>query len=73
VEKPMSSSLSPTVISIHHDGIEVVQIIDGKTTFLQLTSPGVLPKLLEFYWDGALVYRLMNGVVEINEMNLEAA
>jgi hypothetical protein len=69
----MSSSLSPTVISIHHDGIEVVQIVDGQTTYLQFANSGVLPKLLEFYWDGALVYRLMNGVVELNAMNLEAA
>jgi hypothetical protein len=69
----MSSSLSPTVISVHHDGVEVVQIVDGQTTYLQLASPNVLPKLMEFYWDGVLVYRLMNGIVELNNMNLEAS
>jgi hypothetical protein len=69
----MSSSLSPTVISIHHDGIEVVQIVDGQTTYLKFANPNVLPKLMEFYWDGVLVYRLMNGAVELNNMNLEAA
>jgi hypothetical protein len=68
----MSLSLSPRVISIHHDGIEVVQIIDGQTTYLRSLSSSVLPKLMEFYWDGVLVYRLINGVVEMNDMNLGA-
>jgi hypothetical protein len=65
-------SSSPKAISIHHDSVEVAQIINGQTTYLQLISSGTEPKLLEFYWDGVLVYRLRNGIVELNEMNLEA-
>jgi hypothetical protein len=68
----MSLSLSPRVISIHHDGTEVVQIIDGQTTYLRSLSSSVLPRLMEFYWDGVLVYRMTNGIVDLNDMNLGA-
>jgi hypothetical protein len=67
------SSPSPSVISIHHDGIEVAQIANGQTNYMKLAHSEVLPELLEFYWDGVLVYRLSNGVVELNQMNLEVA
>jgi hypothetical protein len=65
-------SLSPKVISIYHDGLEVAQISNGQTVYLQQTSSGIEPQLLEFYWDGVLVYRLKDGIVELNTMNLEA-
>jgi hypothetical protein len=65
-------SLSPKVISVHHDGLEVAQISNGQTVYLQQTSNGIEPKLMEFYWDGVLVYRLKDEIVELNKMNLEA-
>jgi hypothetical protein len=66
-------SLPPKVISIYHDGLEVAQISDGRTVYLQQISSGIEPKLMEFHWDGVLVYRLRDGIVELNTMNLETA
>jgi hypothetical protein len=64
-------SLPPKVISIYHDGLEVAQISNGQTVYLQQINSGIEPKLMEFYWDGVLVYQLKDGIVELNAMNLE--
>ncbi len=59
--------VEPRVVSICHDGREVVRIVDGVTYGAMVTET---PSLLEICWDGRLVYALRDGVVEVNQIRL---
>lgn len=59
--------VEPRVVSIRHDGCEVVRIVDG-VTYGEVVSK--IPTLLEICWDDKLVYALREGVVEVNQIRL---
>lgn len=59
--------VEPRVVSIRHDGREVVRIVDGVTYGAMVTET---PSLLEICWDDKFVYVLRDGVVEVNQMRL---
>lgn len=59
--------VEPRVVSIRHDGREVVRIIDGVTHGAMVSAT---PSLLEICWDDKLVYALRDGVVEVNQIRL---
>lgn len=64
----MDSSALPTVISIHHDGVEVCRNEQGEWI---PTATGTLndsPNRVQFFFDHQLVYEVNNGRVEMNEL-----
>jgi len=69
-EKP--SFTEPRIVSIFHDGREVVRIEDG--LFSNLVETSQPQESLEIYWDGVLVYQLLlydaeSGKVVVNLMS----
>lgn len=64
-----SSFVEPRTVSIHHDGVEVIRIVDGRTAIEPVMNRR--PSLLEIYWDGRLVYRMRDGNPEYNTMLAE--
>ncbi|PSB31591.1 hypothetical protein [Stenomitos frigidus] len=59
--------VEPRVVSIRHDGREVVRIVDGVVYGVMVSKS---PSLLEICWDDQLVYALRDGVVEVNQIRL---
>lgn len=60
----------PQVISIHHDGREVLRNEEGvwrdlPTTALQQTT---IPTCVKFFFDGKLVYHLEDGIIHNNDL-----
>lgn len=59
--------LKPTVVSIHHDGAEVIRNEHGRWIELPESGNGI-PTTIEFFFDGQLVYQLQGGVVRLNKL-----
>ena len=57
----------PTVVSIHHDGVEVVRNEGGRWVELP-ESNNDRPTTIEFFFDGVRVYCLEGAVVLENRM-----
>ena len=66
-----TSFTEPRIVSIFHDGREVVRIEDGLFSNVETSQP---QESLEIYWDGVLVYQLLlydaeSGKVVVNLMS----
>jgi len=66
-----TSFTEPRIVSIFHDGREVVRIEDGLVSNVETSQP---QESLEIYWDGVLVYQLLlydaeSGKVVVNLMS----
>jgi hypothetical protein len=59
--------LNSTVVSIHHDGVEVIRNEGGRWVELP-ESDNESPTTIEFFFDGQLVYQLHGGVVRLNKL-----
>jgi len=64
---PQLSLLNPAVVSIHHDGVEVIRNEGGR--WVELPEPeNDSPTTIEFFFDGELVYQLQDGVMLVDMM-----